>query len=159
MFRTILVPTDLSDCSKKALVAAVDLASMYGGTLHILNVMQRPESGRYNSGETTDAEVSDIEMTEGILLDEALEAARTMVAAGKPELSRERIFLRITSGSPDREILKTAEEIGPDLIVMGTHGRTTIQDMFLGSTAERVAREAGSAVLVVKPDGYPYLRD
>jgi nucleotide-binding universal stress UspA family protein len=42
---------------------------------------------------------------------------------------------------------------------MGTHGRTSMKDYFVGSTTERVVERATCSVLTVKPDGYPYLRD
>ena len=54
-------------------------------------------------------------------------------------------------GSPDRVVLELAAERSADLIVMGTHGRTGLAHAFLGSVAERVAREADCPVLTTKP--------
>ena len=57
------------------------------------------------------------------------------------------------------EIVRVAEDERSDLIVLGTHGRTSVKDFFVGSTAERVVKNANCAVLAIKPEGYPFLRD
>jgi nucleotide-binding universal stress UspA family protein len=67
--------------------------------------------------------------------------------------------VRVGGGEVAAEILKAATDAQIDLIVMGTHGRTSIKDYFVGSTTERVVERATCSVLSVKPDGYPYLRD
>jgi len=158
MFKKILVPMDLSECSQKALRAAVDLASIYGGEVFLLHVIDKP-TGQYHDKEDVDDELNAIQTDESDLMNDALKFAADAKESGKPELTRDRIFIRIASGAPAAEIVKAANESQTEMIVMGTHGRTSIKEMFLGSTAERVAREASCAVLVVKPDGYPYLRD
>jgi universal stress protein A len=56
----------------------------------------------------------------------------------------------VAVGRPAEEILRVAEEAGVDLIVMGTHGRTGLRHVLLGSVAEAVERTAGCAVLTVK---------
>jgi nucleotide-binding universal stress UspA family protein len=52
---------------------------------------------------------------------------------------------------PGREIAAFAKEGGHDLVVMGTHGRTGLRHLVIGSVAERVVREAHCPVLVVRP--------
>jgi nucleotide-binding universal stress UspA family protein len=54
-------------------------------------------------------------------------------------------------GRPDEAIVKFAEDVGADLIVMGSHGRTGLSKILLGSVAERVIGQAACPVLVVKP--------
>jgi universal stress protein A len=56
----------------------------------------------------------------------------------------------VVSGAPATAICETAEKIGADLIVMGTHGRTGIAHVFLGSVAERTIRHAPCPVLTVR---------
>ena len=56
----------------------------------------------------------------------------------------------LRQGSPYVEIIKAAKELGIDLIILATHGRTGLAHVFLGSTAERVVRHAGCPVLVVR---------
>jgi nucleotide-binding universal stress UspA family protein len=58
---------------------------------------------------------------------------------------------KVVEGRPDEAIVKAAEDIGADLIVMGSHGRTGLVKVLLGSVAERVIGQANCAVLVVKP--------
>jgi nucleotide-binding universal stress UspA family protein len=57
-------------------------------------------------------------------------------------------------GKPAAEILRLAEEVGADLIVVGSHGHTGLRRLLLGSTSERVVREAGCPVLVARPKAY-----
>lgn len=63
-------------------------------------------------------------------------------------------FVHARIGKPAKEILDLAEELGADLILIGTHGRTGIERMAMGSTAEKVVREAGCPVLVVRGKRY-----
>jgi nucleotide-binding universal stress UspA family protein len=53
-------------------------------------------------------------------------------------------------GRADEEILRSAEETGCDLLVLGTHGRTALGRLLMGSIAEQVLRHAGCAVLLIK---------
>ncbi len=78
-------------------------------------------------------------------------------AFGSTEISEEVHYFahaRI-GGKPAKEILALAEELGADLILIGTHGRTGLPRLVMGSTAEHVVREAGCPVLVVRPKRYP----
>ena len=71
---------------------------------------------------------------------------------GLDEVDRRRVTVEIRGGKPWMEIIAAAEELGCDLIVMGTHGESgTLKDFFIGSQAERVVRRAPCDVLVVKP--------
>jgi len=56
----------------------------------------------------------------------------------------------IRAGKPYREIIKTARELEVDLILRSTHGRTGLERLYLGSTAERVVRHAACPVTVVR---------
>lgn len=63
-------------------------------------------------------------------------------------------FIHARIGSPATEILSLAQEVGADLIFIGTHGYTGIKHLMLGSVAEHVVREAQCPVMVVRPKGY-----
>jgi len=72
-----------------------------------------------------------------------------------PVASELNFFAHAPIGKPADEILRIAEELGADLILMGTHGHTGLSRVVLGSVAERVVREAGCPVLVARPKTYP----
>ena len=57
---------------------------------------------------------------------------------------------RITHGPPDAEIIRAADELEPELLVIGTQGRTGLSRLALGSVAERVIETANGSVLVVR---------
>lgn len=65
------------------------------------------------------------------------------------------VFAHARIGKPSDEILALAEEVGADLIFIGTHGHTGLQRLLMGSVAERVVREAGCPVVVARPKRYP----
>lgn len=64
-------------------------------------------------------------------------------------------FVHARIGKPADEILGIAEDVGADLILIGTHGYTGVQRLVMGSTAEHVVRAAGCPVLVVRAKHYP----
>ena len=82
-----------------------------------------------------------------------------LTSEGNDAVPRERLMYRVASGNITESILGAATDASVDMIVMGSHGRTTIKEFILGSEAERVVKKATCAVLVVKPEGFPYLRD
>jgi nucleotide-binding universal stress UspA family protein len=64
------------------------------------------------------------------------------------------IKILVRSGSPAKEIVKAANEMGADIIVMSTHGRTGLRHALMGSVAEKVVRYAVCPVLTVKPEEF-----
>ena len=130
--RKILYPTDFSSYSNQAYFHAVALAENHGAQLTILYVYN--EAG----GEE-----------EQTYWQKQLEQIRPV----DPNIPVEHVFLR---GDPASQIVRYARESGADLIVMGTHGRTGLERLLMGSVAEKVMREAACSVLVVKlPKGIP----
>ena len=69
--------------------------------------------------------------------------------------SRIHFFVHARIGRASQEILDLAREVGADLIMLGSHGMTGIERLLLGSVSERVVREAGCTVEVVRPKRYP----
>jgi len=160
-FERILIPTDFSDCSRKAIGLGLSLASRFDADVLLLHIEGgSPKDSTYYSSEATAAELSEMETAERAVYSEFERANVEMASAtGLKCVGNSRVKIRICTGAPAEEVLRAAEEARADLIVMGTHGRTTMKDFFVGSTTERVVERASCAVFAVKPDGYPFLRD
>ena len=136
-FKRILVPIDFSDISQAALRQAAVLAERFRAELVLLHVIETypidyvvglPDTRQLNKSleDTAQAKLDKLASEAG--------RARTMVRWGKPF----------------QEIVKTAEKLPADLIVLTTHGYTGIKHAYLGSTAERVVRHARCPVLVCR---------
>jgi nucleotide-binding universal stress UspA family protein len=141
MYGHILVPTDGSDASMTALDEAIDLATDQGATLHILAVTEPPEMATMGSGSP---DVVD-SMHEGTrrALDEAVEHAED---AGLTD-----VVGATESGSAHEVIVSYVEDNGVDLVVMGTHGRSGLDRVLLGSVTQKVVRLSPVPVLSVGP--------
>lgn len=145
-FSRILVPTDFSAGAEAAAVAAGELAAAVGGSVELLHVYT-PPSLMLPDGSTfapTAAEL--VEATERA--DFALTAAHRALAARIG--NGVRIETASYIGAPAEEILRLADSGRYDVIVMGTHGRTGIRRLMLGSVAEKVLRRASIPVLTVR---------
>lgn len=137
--KKILYPTDFSSYSNQAYFHAVALAENHGASLTILFV--------YPQGVGT-PEMHDEETDPDYWRDQ-LEQIRPV----NTDIPVHHVFLE---GDPAKEIVRYAGDALIDLIVMGTHGRTGLERLLMGSVAEKVMREAPCSVLVVKlPKGIP----
>jgi nucleotide-binding universal stress UspA family protein len=134
--RKILYPTDFSSYSNQAYFHAVALAENHRATLTVLFV--------YNNDVPTPHTVSRAEARD--YWRRQLEQIRPV----DPGIRVEHVLLE---GDPAREIVSYSRDSGIDLIVMGTHGRTGLERMLMGSVAEKVLRGASCSVLVVKLPG------
>ncbi|MGF1583200.1 MAG: universal stress protein [Gemmataceae bacterium] len=136
--KSILHPTDFSQQSEAAFALACSLAKDYDAELIVIHVAPPPEilHGAYFNAPPSPPE----DLT---VLKEQLFAVRPE----DPAVRVEYFFLR---GDPAEEILHAAEKNGCDLIVLGTHGRTGLGRLLMGSVAEHVLREAKCPVVTVK---------
>ena len=138
--KKILVPTDFEPSSERALALALTLAARYDAGVTIVHVWEVPPlafSGRLYS----------VREVLGPLRNEAQQALDQAVARAARSYPDVTGMLR--AGDPKREILDAIAELGPDLVVMGTHGRTWLARVVLGSIAERVVRASPVPVLTV----------
>jgi nucleotide-binding universal stress UspA family protein len=145
MFKRILVPTDFSATSDAALEHARVFAERFGGSLHLLHVVEDqfvsgPLGGEIYAPHT--------EGTLTILLQEARERLSRRITA--QDRSRFQASTEVIVGSAMRTIVEYAGDNGYDLIVMGTHGRTGLAHVLMGSVAEHVVRTASCPVLTVR---------
>jgi nucleotide-binding universal stress UspA family protein len=144
MYDRILVPTDGSPEVERAVSHAVDLAAAHGATLHAVYVVN-------TAGFTTMPMDTGWEGVGEMLREEgqnALERVRGLGADSGVDVET-----NLLEGSPSREIVRFAEEVDCDLVVMGTHGRGGIDRLLLGSVAERVVRSSEVPVLTVRVGG------
>ena len=145
MFTRILVPFDFSAPSEAALALARGLARVFGASIHLLHVVE----DQFVTGVLgTVTYVPHTAGTQALLI----ERARAGLAA---ELSDDdRRSLRATSavivGTAARTIVDYAADSGFDLIVMGTHGRSGVAHLVVGSVAEQVVRTAHCPVMTVR---------
>lgn len=138
MYDRILLPTDGSEASSRAVTQAIELATETGAELHVLFVVEdlpyAPE-----------------------LMDDDAERQLRQVGEDALEEIRERtenaeidVVTTVRQGVPHNSILEYADDNGTDVIVMGTHGRSGLDRYLLGSVAERVVRTATVPVLTVR---------
>ena len=140
MYDDVLLPTDGSAGMDRVIEEAVGLAERHDATLHALYVVNTASLSNLPLEASMDA-VSDSLREEG----------RTALAEVE-RLVDDRVPLESATveGSPAREIVDDATETGVDLIVMGTHGRSGVDRLLLGSVAERVVRRSPVPVLTVR---------
>ena len=145
MFNRILVPTDFSPPSDAALDYARILAAKFGATLRILHVVDDPS-------ESSDF-VSDGFSPSTEAIQQALTAhARKRLEHLMTSVDRLRYHSHADAviGRPAAAIIDYAGATGTSLIVMGTHGRTGMAHLLMGSVAEQVVRTAPCPVLTVR---------
>ncbi len=146
-YQTFAVPYDFSEHAAAALEAAAGLASRLGADLHLVHVIPMPAYA-YSYGAYGEAAMPPtVDMAQ--VRKEAL-GALERVKDDLRELKGQ-VHCHVVDGIGIADaVCETAEEIGADLIVMGTHGRTGLAHVFLGSVAERTLRRAPCPVLTVQ---------
>jgi nucleotide-binding universal stress UspA family protein len=147
----VLVATDLSDPSLPAIIAGAAEARSRGAKLVVMHNLDfwPPPIGAAGMGLGSAGLIAPSIRDEG-----QLEQAMQML---REALARENIDAecKITTGPPDGSIVHMADEQSPELLVIGTHGRTGLSRLALGSVAERVVETANCSVLVVRLDVSP----
>ncbi len=140
--RKILVAVDFSEHSELVVDAALEMARKFGAELDVVHAIHLPVPVAVPYGITMPT----------TYLNEARKAAGQRLQAVADRIREQGItggaHLREVPAAPS--IVETAEEIGADLIVMGTHGHTGLKHVVLGSVAERTLRTAPCSVLTVK---------
>ncbi len=148
----ILCPVDFSEPSREAVHYAADLAQQFGAELTLLSVYQVPgyalPDGVLVAGpETLNQIAGDVDRQ----LDEWRREAEDR---GAPSVRTESAM-----GAPHTEIVRHAGDRAIELIVIGTHGRTGLKHVLLGSTAEKVVRTAPCPVLTVRSADHQFHGD
>jgi nucleotide-binding universal stress UspA family protein len=144
-FSTILVAVDFSDSSDNAFQMALALAQKFLSRLLILHVINEPVDLRGFYVPHISFDKLEEEIEEG--------AKKLMESFCRQHTGDfENYQSLIVPGMPFDEIIKQAERNGAELIVLGTHGRTGLDHVLFGSTAEKVVRKSKVPVLTVRLD-------
>jgi nucleotide-binding universal stress UspA family protein len=146
--KKILCPIDHSDCSKEALKYAVSFAMKDEAKLYLLHII---DVRSFSEGLEA--------MSQQIPDEETLEQLRTKLLDCIPEEIRDDMDVEaiVIQGIPFAEIISAAREKEIDMIVIGSHGRTGISHMMLGSVSEKVVRKAHCPVLTVRQPGHEFV--
>ena len=141
----ILVPTDFSEHSDKAIRQAADIAEQNNAQIYLLHVVDKLQQCAVDY-------CIPIETLEKLQLDSEKEARRKMEDEVQKILQSKKIDVTfdVKVGIPFAEILREHVERKADLIVIGSHGRTGIKRTLIGSVAEKVMRESKCPVLLVR---------
>jgi nucleotide-binding universal stress UspA family protein len=144
--RRILVPTDFSLPSQKALRYAIEFAKKFEAEIVLVHVIEPPAYAaafaRGGPVEETEEQRRAYEWFDAQLANQASEEVPESVPC-------RRVLLK---GAPALEIAQCAARESADLIVMATSGRSGLKDVLLGSTAERVLRRSPCPVMTVHRD-------
>lgn len=142
MYRTVLLPVDLNHEASwtKALPEAGRIARESGGALHVLAIV--PDFGMSLVGGYFP------EGFERAALERARKALDDFLAANKPEGVEP--VAHLGHGHVPEEVLRVADEIGADLVVMASHPPDALRELLVGSNAERILRHSPVSVLVVR---------
>lgn len=145
LFKKVLFPTDFSESASEVFKYALSIAEKHGSKIDIIHIIQEP------------VEMMDVylpHISYDVLGKEMEEASRKNMKKfcdenikGKADFE-----IHIRKGTPFVEIICAARELGDDVIVMGTHGRSGIDHVLFGSTAEKVVRKSPVPVLTVRCD-------
>ena len=141
-FTTILAATDFSAASEQAVAYAASLALEFGATLHLLHVVPDPVL----AAAWSEAYAYDLDMLgERLRRDAERQLAERAARIEGIVVTREALL-----GRPANTIVAIAAARCADLVVVGTHGRSGVSHLFMGSVAERVVRSSPCPVLTVR---------
>jgi nucleotide-binding universal stress UspA family protein len=138
MFKRILCAVDFSADSLEAFRAAADMARLHAASLHLLHVI-----------EAQPVMPAGVEIR---IIDEANAALEKLLASAGSSLDGLALTTEVTNGLASVEIVEHARQWKPDLVVLGSKGITSLEEIIVGSTAENVLKEAPCSVLIVRLD-------
>lgn len=147
----ILVPTDFSEFSRPALTYACAMAERFGARLHLLHVVPDPAML------VPEAAVFSVESMQAQSDKLVADAQKVLQQLPEGWQGSQPVIRDVRVGAAFPEINDYAQQQDIDLIVIGTHGRSGLSHILMGSVAERVVRGAPCPVLSVKPAGHQFV--
>ncbi|MFO0602397.1 MAG: universal stress protein [Polyangiales bacterium] len=145
--RTILVPTDFTPCSQRAVAYAAALAARFDAEVVLVHAIEAPLNLPPHTLVHIDAQGLSMP-----IMDYVREAAERRMGAALEELTLAKVRARsvVEVGDVRDVALAQAERLPADLIVMGTNGRTGLRHLLIGSVAEDIVRRAPVPVLTIR---------
>jgi nucleotide-binding universal stress UspA family protein len=145
MFAKVLFPTDFSDVSKKALQYITKLKGAGTREVIVLHVVDEREIESLSQHAARDFDIKEVEKKRDHYTKEQLKII-------KDELKESgfKVKVRTERGIPFMEILRVEEEEGVSVTVLGSHGKSLVKEMLLGSVSEKVIRKSSKPVLVIR---------
>ena len=143
-FQHILCPIDFSETSDRALHYATALATWYEAQLTILHVVQAAEPRMSSSAGSDERGSGPFPSRDEVMVEMRRAIERSSITTVIPSLL-------IDEGRVHATIVDRAASLPADLLVLGTHGRSGFERLFLGSVAEKVLRTASCPVLTIPP--------
>lgn len=138
--KKVLVPVDFSENSKKILDSASDIAGKFGAALSVVFVVQSFDD--YSGFFVPHMPVAKFE-------EEMVQGAEQKMDSFMG--GYENVEAKVLIGDVGEEVVRYAEEIGIDMIIMGTHGYKGLEKVMFGSVAEKVVKTAPCPVLTINP--------
>lgn len=148
----VLVPLDQSELANDVLDMALTVADQFGASVLVLRIGK--DAASLERGE---AEI-DLNVIERETVELRQHAAGRVSSLGL-QIGGDQLACEVRVGPLVKTIHESVEEHRIDLVVMGTHGRKGLSELFTGSTTEQIVAQSPASVLVLKPEGFPYLRD
>ena len=143
-FKRILCAVDFSETSLEAFRRAAEMARRFASSLYVLHVIEARPVVQALIGVDAVGEMA-VELEE-----KATAALESLVESSASDLEGVRVSLEVTAGRAFAEILNHAHDWSADLIALGAKGATALEQIVVGSTAERVMKDAPCSVLIVR---------
>jgi nucleotide-binding universal stress UspA family protein len=141
--KAILVALDASNGADRVLGAAARLSRQSPtAVLHVLHVYRQSRFDHARAGVDTGSDAD--------FVNDAKEHLEAYVRSARRR-TRSQVIGHFSLGDPTHEILRTAASVRADVLVIGTHDHAGFERLLLGSVAERLVRQAGCSVYVVRP--------
>ena len=137
IYRRILVPLDHTDLDRQAIGHAAAMARQHHAKLYLLHVEEGVTSQVYGSLSST----AEVEAGQKYL-DEIVQSLRAESIEVETEV--------VHSANPKNEIVRYAQQVKPDLLIMGAHGHKRLKDLIFGNTIDPVRHELNVPILVVR---------
>lgn len=150
MFRRLVVPLDTSPLSEQAADKAAAIARATRATLHLVHVYE-PRLPAFDGGAVIDEQILALDRKQ-------YERHLARVASDITKKFGCKTQVALLAGVPAREIAKYVRQLGADLVVASTHGRTGLSRAWFGSVADTLARETAVPVLMVRPQDGEMIR-